>query len=84
MRSPFLTKMQKKNSIIVRKNIHLGQFKDHLISYLIATRLVEGEILDIDFGLPSKGCVPLEIYIKDNKENVEDQVDKKTRGKKRS
>lgn len=82
MQSPFLMKMRKKNSEVVRKNINLGHFKDMLIQYLISIRAVNGEIVDIDFGQPSKGCVPLEIYIK--KENVEDQVDKKNSGKKRS
>lgn len=81
MMSPFLTKMRKKQSIVIQKNIHLGHFKDQLISYLIAIRAINGEIVDIDFGLPSRGCVPLEIYIK--KENVEDQVDKTKSGKKR-
>lgn len=82
MQSPFLTKMRKKNCEVVRKNMNLNQFKDHLIQFLTAARMISGEIVDIEFGPPSKGCVPLEIYIK--KENVEDQVDKTKRGKKRS
>lgn len=82
MQSPFLTKMRKKNCEVVKKNMNLNQFKDHLIQFLTAARMISGEIVDIEFGLPSKGCVPLEIYIK--KELVEDQVDKKKSGKKRS
>lgn len=82
MKSPFLLRMKKKDCDIVRKNINLGQFKDQLISYLIAIRALDGEIVDLEFGLPSKGCVPLEIFVK--KGVVEDQVDKKKSGKKRS
>lgn len=82
MKSPFLLRMKKKDCEIIRKNINLGQFKDQLISYLIAIRAIDGEIVDLEFGLPNKGCVPLEIYLK--KGAVEDQVDKTKRGKKRS
>lgn len=82
MKSPFLTKMRKKNCEVIRKNMNLGQFKDHIVQFLSATRMINGEIVDIEFGLPSKGVVPLEIFIK--KEKVEDQVDKKKSGKKRS
>jgi hypothetical protein len=73
--------MKRKNCETVRKNINLGHFKDTLIQYLISIRAISGEIVDIDFGLPSKGCVPLEIYIK-AKEKDEDQVVEKKRGKK--
>jgi len=74
--------MKKQQATVIRKNINLGHFKDQLIQYLVAIRAVDGEIVDIDFGLPSKGCVPLEIYV-NKKETVEDQVDNKPRGKKR-
>lgn len=88
MTSPFLLRMKRKNCEVIRKNIHLGAFKDQLISYLIATRAfsLEGEIVDIEFGLPSKGCVPLEVYINPRvkKETDEDQVVVKKSGKKRS
>lgn len=90
MKSPFLTKMRKKNCEVIRKNMNLGQFKDHIVQFLSATRMINGEIVDIEFGLPSKGVVPLEIFIKKvssadaKKEKVEDQVDKKKSGKKRS
>jgi len=83
MMSPFLNKMKKKDCDVIRKNIHLGQFKDQLISYLIALRLISGEIVDIEFGLPSKGLVPLEIYIKKQKGDDEDQVVAKKSGKKK-
>lgn len=82
MQSPFLTKMRKKNCEVIKKNINLGQFKDHLMQFLTATRMISGEVVDIEFGLPSKGMVPLEIYIK-KEGDVEDQVDKTKRGKKR-
>lgn len=86
--SPFLERMRKKNSRVIEKNINLGYFKDLLIQHLIAVRAISGEIVDIDFGLPSKGCVPLKIYVKStevdvNKEDAEDQVGTKQVGKKR-
>ncbi len=81
--SPFLTKMRKKKAEVIRMNINLEQFKDALVSHLYAMRMINErvDIIDIEFGQPSKGCVPLEIYVK--KEDVEDQVDKKKSGKKR-
>lgn len=83
MNSPFLTKLQKAKCDIIRKNINLGQFKDHIISFLTTTRMIDGEIKDIEFGQPSKGCVPLEIYVTRKKEIDEDQVVAKKSGKKR-
>jgi len=87
--SPALKRMQKKSAVVIRTNIHLGHFKDVLIQHLEAMRMVDREIIDIDFGLPSKGCVPLEIYVKPSKSNnpkkevAEDQVSTNKRGKKR-